>query len=62
LLPIFLGDDSTDEDGFRVIEKHGGISVFVGEQTDNSAAHYYLRSPDEVQQFLSMLTEHTPIR
>jgi trehalose-phosphatase len=55
LLPIFLGDDQTDEDGFRVIEKHGGISVFVGEQTDNSAARYYLSSPAEVEQFLERL-------
>ena len=55
LLPIFLGDDQTDEDGFRVIEKHGGISVFVGEQTNHSAARYYLKSPAEVEQFLERL-------
>lgn len=62
LLPIFLGDDQTDEDGFKVIESHGGISILVGEDTAGSAARYYLKSPDEVQRFLSMLTEHTPIR
>jgi len=55
LLPIFMGDDQTDEDGFRVIEKHGGISVFVGEQTNHSAARYYLKSPAEVEQFLERL-------
>jgi trehalose 6-phosphate phosphatase len=60
LLPIFLGDDSTDEDGFRVIEKHGGISVFVGEKTDNSAARYYLKSPAEVEQFLERLVHPAP--
>ena len=32
LLPIYIGDDLTDEDGFKVIENYGsGISVFVGE-------------------------------
>jgi trehalose 6-phosphate phosphatase len=55
LLPIFLGDDQTDEDGFKVIEKHDGISVFVGEQTNNSAARYFLKSPAEVEQFLERL-------
>jgi trehalose-phosphatase len=60
LLPIFLGDDQTDEDGFKVIEKHGGISVFVGEKTNDSAAHYYLKSPAEVEQFLERLAHPAP--
>jgi trehalose-phosphatase len=60
LLPIFLGDDQTDEDGFKVIEKHGGISVFVGEKTTDSAAHYYLKSPAEVEQFLERLIHPAP--
>jgi trehalose 6-phosphate phosphatase len=55
LLPIFLGDDQTDEDGFKVIEKHGGISIFVGEKPARSAARYYLKSPAEVEQFLERL-------
>lgn len=55
LLPMFLGDDTTDEDGFKAIGKHSGISVLVGEETDNSAAHYYLRTPAEVEEFLKLL-------
>lgn len=54
-LPLFLGDDITDEDAFRVVEQHGGISVYVGEDNPKSAARYYLRSPDEVQEFLQGL-------
>jgi trehalose-phosphatase len=54
-LPIFLGDDLTDEDGFRVIEKHRGISIFVGEAEQDSVAHYFLRSPSETEEFLSIL-------
>jgi trehalose 6-phosphate phosphatase len=56
LLPIYLGDDLTDEDGFQVIEKYGvGITVHIGESHDNSAARYYLRSPDEVSVFMNRL-------
>ena len=62
LLPVFLGDDQTDEDGFKAIDKHGGISIFVGEETRGSRARYYLKSPAEVGQFLSMLGEHAADR
>jgi trehalose-phosphatase len=58
LLPIYLGDDLTDEDGFRVIENYGsGISVFVGEKGQDSTARYFLKSPAEVAVFLGMLLE-----
>jgi trehalose 6-phosphate phosphatase len=59
LLPIYLGDDLTDEDGFRMIEKYGnGITVHVGESNSTSIARYYLKSPDEVQIFLVKLLEY----
>jgi trehalose 6-phosphate phosphatase len=58
LLPIFLGDDLTDEDGFRFIENSGsGISVFVGEEGQDSTARYFLKSPSEVATFLDLLLE-----
>lgn len=60
LLAVFLGDDLTDEDGFKVINRQGGISIFVGEQMGKSAAQYYLNSPAEVEQFLSLLLDRVP--
>jgi trehalose-phosphatase len=50
-LPIYLGDDQTDEDAFRVL-KGRGISVFIGTGGLPSEADFFLRNPDEVQEFL----------
>lgn len=55
-LPIYLGDDVTDEDAFRAIATVG-IPVKVGDPSRPTAAHYRLRSPDEVQLFLGKLAE-----
>ena len=30
--PVFIGDDLTDRDGFRMVEDQGGLSVAVGDQ------------------------------
>ncbi|MDM7998910.1 MAG: trehalose-phosphatase [Dehalococcoidia bacterium] len=54
-LAVFLGDDLTDEGGFRVVNENNGISVFVGEADRETAARYFLRSPAEVGQFLRRL-------
>ena len=55
-LPIFAGDDITDEDGFEVLHKVGGISVLVGEDKASSA-HYYLESPEQLHRWLEKLLE-----
>jgi trehalose 6-phosphate phosphatase len=59
-LPVYLGDDLTDEDGFQAVEGYkGGVSVFVGEEDHPSSARYFLRSTQEVAKFLSLLLEET---
>ena len=58
LLPIYIGDDQTDEDGFKVIENYErGLSILVGKQGSHSAARYFLESPAEVATFLSLLLD-----
>jgi trehalose 6-phosphate phosphatase len=60
LFPVYFGDDLTDEDGFRVIERYGnGATVHIGEPNPNSIAHYNLKSPDEVHYFLEKLLDCT---
>lgn len=55
ILPVYLGDDLTDEDGFRAIEKNNGISILVSDELRQSLAKYFVKSPEEVLEFLKML-------
>ena len=56
-LPVFAGDDVTDEDGFRILHNVGGISIFVGKDKASSAADYYLDSPEQLYHWLGKLLE-----
>ena len=49
VLPLYIGDDQTDEDVFKVLKK--GITIFVGLPTP-SLAQYYVNEPAEVHHFL----------
>ena len=53
-VPLYIGDDMTDEDAFRVLEDHG-IAILVREESRPTAARYALESPNEVLTFISRL-------
>ncbi|MGB9781641.1 MAG: trehalose-phosphatase [Moorellaceae bacterium] len=53
-LPVYLGDDLTDEDAFRALEGKG-LTVLVGPERP-SWAKFRLPSPVAVQKFLSLLS------
>lgn len=56
-LPIYIGDDRTDEDAFRALEKRG-VTILVSEHPQATAANYCLNNPEEVERFLRALIEH----
>lgn len=49
--PVFIGDDQTDEHGFRAAAELGGVGILVGEPRE-SAARYLLRDPAAVRAWL----------
>jgi alpha,alpha-trehalase len=53
--PIYLGDDTTDEDAFRALE-HRGIAILVTDESQPTAARYSLKNPTEAEDFLRALT------
>ncbi len=54
VVPLYLGDDVTDEDAFRAL-RDDGIGVLVGDRAHPTAAQYVLHDPAEVQRFLARL-------
>ena len=60
VVPLYLGDDVTDEDAFETLAERG-VGIFVGSPEDPevagriTAADYILLSTEEVRQFLDTL-------
>ena len=55
-LPIYIGDDRTDEDAFVALAGRG-MGVLVAESGRETGANYTLRDPDEVHRFLRRLLD-----
>lgn len=56
-LPIYVGDDLTDESAFKVLRT--GITVLVGARRPTNA-HFWLRNPAQVGVFLERLEQLLP--
>jgi len=53
-LPVYLGDDTSDEDTFRTVNGHG-LTIAVADPPGHTAARYYLRNSQQVSCFLTRL-------
>jgi len=54
-LPIYIGDDATDEDAFKYLKKKG-ITIYVKNDSDLiTHALYWLQNPDDVIKFLQKI-------
>jgi trehalose-phosphatase len=61
VLPVYIGDDVTDEDAFRSLadltqHTRHGIGIVVTETPRPTAAQYSLKNTDEVRTFLHQLS------
>lgn len=56
--PIYIGDDRTDEDAFKVLRDRGqGFGILVSKIPKETNASYSLQEPSEVMDFLRRLVE-----
>lgn len=56
ILPIYIGDDTTDEDAFKILKTRGfGIRV-LGETQQKTLADYTLQNTSAVGEFIQQLT------
>jgi trehalose 6-phosphate phosphatase len=55
VLPVYVGDDLTDEDAFEALKGRGLAVVVRGEVERPTAADYALEDVEEVRQLLELL-------
>lgn len=54
--PVYIGDDETDEDAFRIL-RNSGITVLVSPEARPTWARYRVDSPQEVHRLLELLAD-----
>lgn len=54
-MPLFAGDDTTDEAGFAMVQRAGGAGVKVGQ--GQSIAHHWISSPDALRMALAQVVD-----
>jgi len=60
-VPVYVGDDVTDEDALRFVTNFGGVGIIVTEDDSReTAATWRLRDPDEVAEFLEHFVRARP--
>jgi alpha,alpha-trehalase len=59
VLPLYVGDDATDEDAFKAVSERG-VGIVVEEASRETLAHYVLANPEEMliflERFLALLS------
>ena len=56
LVPLYIGDDVTDEDAFLCVRDYG-FGILVSEDYPKTYARYSLKNTDEVHKFLTKIYE-----
>ncbi|HYP71584.1 MAG TPA: trehalose-phosphatase [Variovorax sp.] len=57
-VPVFAGDDTTDESGFAIVQPRGGVAIKVG--AGPSLAQHRLESPRAVFEWLATARDPAP--
>ncbi|XP_023632655.1 probable trehalose-phosphate phosphatase C isoform X2 [Capsella rubella] len=58
VLPVYIGDDRTDEDAFKVLCERGqGFGIVVSKIVKETYASYSLQDPSQVKEFLERLVK-----
>lgn len=60
VLPIYIGDDRTDETAFKALGPRG-ITIFVKGERKTSLAQYYVDSTSKVRDFLQAIAENIKV-
>lgn len=55
VVPMFIGDDVTDEDAFAALEDRG-VAILVSEAPRETKAQFSLKNPTEVGEFLRLVS------